>query len=168
MADRDYAIEPLAKDHDRGEFSCGKAPLDAFIRTQAGQYERNGSGRTFVAVAAGSRRVVGYYTLAASAVEAERLPARLAKKLPRHPAPAILLGRLAIDRSAQGKGLGADLLVDALGRSVAAAEVVGAVVVLVHAIDDEAKRFYLKYGFIPLADQDRHLILPVATARQLF
>src|SRR4051812_25116768 len=101
----EWQIEPL-DDHERGAFSCGKAPLDAFIRTQAGQYVRKSVGRTFVAVPPGSRAVIGYYTLAASALEFALLPAALTKKLPKHPIPTILLGRLAVDLSARGKGLG--------------------------------------------------------------
>src|SRR5438309_2342147 len=101
-----WSIEPLKATHERGEFCCGKAPLDEFLRTLVSQYEKRNVGRTFVAVAQGENRVCGYYTLAAASVEFGHLPEDLAKKLPKHPVPVAHLGRLAVDKSAQGKRLG--------------------------------------------------------------
>ena len=164
----EWHIEPLADDHERGEFSCGKAPLDVFIQTQAGQYTRKGIGRSFVAVRPGERKVIGYYTLAASSVEFAHLPSALAKRLPKHPIPTILLGRLAVDQSARGEGLGRDLLMDSLRRTLRLADDLGVFAVHVHAIDDEAKAFYAKFGFVALLDQDRHLMLPMTTIRKGF
>lgn len=161
-------IEPLADDHERGEFSCGKAPLDVFIRTQAGQYARKDVGRTFVAVRAGERKVIGYYTLAASSIEFAHLPKDLAKRLPKHPVPVVLLGRLAVDTSARGQKLGSDLLTDAFRRTLRIAEDLGVFAVHVHALDDEAKAFYARFGFRSLLDQERHLVLPIATIRKSF
>lgn len=162
----EWQIEPLADHHERGAFSCGKSPLDVFIQAHAGQYDRKGIGRTFVAVRKGEKEVIGYYTLAASAVEFAHLPVALAKKLPKHPVPTILLGRLAVDQSARGKGLGRDLLADALRRALRIADEVGVFGVHTHAIDDEAKGFYAKFGFSPLFDQELHLLLPMATFRK--
>ncbi|MBX9580946.1 MAG: GNAT family N-acetyltransferase [Gemmataceae bacterium] len=162
----DWRIEPLADHHERGEFSCGKPPLDVFLRTQAGQYGRKGVGRTFVAVAPADPRLIGYYTLAASSVPFADVPADLGKKLPRHPVPALLIGRLAVDVTAQGRGLGSDLLMDAERRALGIAEQAGVVAVHVHAIDDEAIAWYVKYGFRPLLDQGRHLYLPMETIRK--
>ncbi len=162
----EWQIELLADDHLREAFSCGKIPLDAFIQTQCGQYTRKSIGRTFVAVRPGARTVIGYYTLAASAVELAHLPSALAKKLPKHPVPMVLLGRLAVDQSARGEGLGRDLLADALSRAVRIADELGVFGVHTHTIDDEAKRFYTKFGFTPLLDQERHMLLPIATIRK--
>ncbi|HEY1376534.1 MAG TPA: GNAT family N-acetyltransferase [Gemmataceae bacterium] len=162
----DWDIEHLGDAHDRAAFDCGQPSLDDFIRTKAGQYERKNVGRTYVAVRRGTTRVVGYYTLALGAVELAHVPPAAAKKLPKHPVPVILLGRLAVDRSEQGKGLGEHLLFDALARSLAIAEQAGAFAVEVLAIDDVAKAFYQRYGFRPLLDQPRHLFLPMATVRQ--
>src|SRR5687768_13360461 len=99
-------VEPLNERHERGEFSCGKTPLDVFIRTQAGQHSRRGVSRTFVAVRADTVPVLGYFTMVASAIAFEDMPAKLAKKLPHHPVPSILIARLAVDRSVQGHKLG--------------------------------------------------------------
>jgi GNAT superfamily N-acetyltransferase len=162
----DRAIEHLAAAHGRGSFSCGQPSLDDFIRTKAGQYERKNVGRTFVAVGPGDPRVLGYYTLALGAVEFAHLPAATAKKLPKHPVPVVLLGRLAVDRTEQGKGLGETLLFDALDRCLGIAEQAGAFAVEVMAIDDAAAAFYQRYGFRPLLDQPRHMFLPLATVRQ--
>lgn len=161
-----WHIEPMADGHERGAFSCGKTSLDAFLRTQAGQYTRREIGRTFVAVRPGGKAVIGYYTLAASAIEFAHLPAILSKKLPKHPVPTVLLGRLAVDSGARGEGLGRDLLADALRRALRIADELGVFAVHTHAIDDEAKAFYTHFGFRPLLDQERHLLLPMATIRK--
>jgi predicted GNAT family N-acyltransferase len=164
----DWRIEPLTDAHQRGEFSCGKAPLDVFLRTQAGQYARKRVGRTFVAVRPDSPKVIGYYTLAASAVAFADVPKEVSKKLPKHPVPSVLLGRLAVDVSARGIGLGADLLMDALKRTLRLADELGVFAVHAHAIDDEAKAFYLRYGFRQMLDQPRHLFLSMEMVEKQF
>jgi len=164
----DWQIEPLDDNHERGGFSCGKAPLDVFLRTQAGQYTRKGVGRTFVAVRPGNRAVIGYYTLAASAIEFAQLPTSIGKRLPKHPVPAVLLGRLAVDQSARGQGLGSALLVNALKRVLELADQLGVFAVHVHAIDEEARGFYAHFGFQSLPEQERHMLLPLTTIRSLF
>ena len=162
----DWVIERLGDAHDRGAFDCGQSALGDFLRTRASQYERKNVGRTYVAVRPGDKRVLGYYTLALGAVEFAHLPPAVAKKLPKHPVPVVLLGRLAVDRPEQGKGLGEALLFDALDRCLAIAEQAGAFAVEVLAIDDAAGAFYQRYGFRTLLDQPRHLFLPLATIRQ--
>jgi GNAT superfamily N-acetyltransferase len=162
----DWQIERLDRSHERREFSCGRGFLDDFLRTLVRQYEKRNLGRTYVAVRAGDKRVLGYYTLASGSVSFESLPSKSARKLPRHPIPVVLLARLAVDQSAQGQGLGAALLVDALERCLLLAESVGVHAVEVEAIDEVAKAFYEKYGFVPLSDAPNHLYLPVATIRQ--
>ena len=164
----EWHIERLADHHERGAFTCGKAPLDTFIHTRAGQYARRDIGQTYVAMHSGERVVIGYYTLAASSVEFAHLPTALSKKLPKHPVPMILLGRLAVDRSAHGKGLGGQLIMDASNRVMKIADELGVFGIHAHAIDDEAKEFYAKFGFVPMLDQGRHLFLPMETIRKGF
>jgi GNAT superfamily N-acetyltransferase len=159
----EWQIEPLDRSHQRGEFCCGKAPLDEFLRSLVSQYEKRRLGRTYVAVVPGEKRVYGYYTLASGSVPFQTLPSPTAKKIPRHPFPVALLGRLAVDQTAQGRGLGEELLMDALRRCLDLSTKLGIFAVEVMAIDAEAKRFYLKYGFVPLLDSDLHLYLPMKT-----
>jgi len=161
----DWLIEPLSGTHERGEFCCGKAPLDEFLRSLVSQYEKRKLGRTYVAVHAGATRVLGYYTLAAGVIPFQHIPIKTAKKLPKHPVPVILLGRLAVDRTAQGRGLGEELLMNALRRCLDLADILGIFAFEVLAIDSAAKQFYLKYRFAPLLDNDLHLYLPVRTVQ---
>ena len=159
----DWCIELFGKSHDRSAFTCGKPALDDFLRNRVTQYEKRRLGKTFVAVTEGENRVMGYYTLAAGAVPFKHLPIEVSPKLPKHPIPVILLTRLAVDQSAQGKGLGEKLLLDALQRSLDISDKLGAHAVEVDALDDSATAFYVKYGFAPLLDNPKHLYLPLAT-----
>ena len=159
----DWQIQPLDQTHRREAFTCGKPSLDQFIRSLVSQYEKRKLGRTYVAVLPDDKKVYGYYTLAAGSVRAEHLPAKAAKKLPKHPVPVILLGRLAVDQAARGRGLGARLLVDALRRCMELSESIGVYAVEVTALDDDAKGFYVKYGFTPLLDDEHHLHIALTT-----
>jgi GNAT superfamily N-acetyltransferase len=164
----EWIIEPLDRSHDRTQFGCGNVALDRFLHALVGPYQRRRLGRTYVAVAEGERRVRGYYTLAAGAVAFDVLPRDVARRLPRHPLPVILLARLAVDASAQGRGLGGELLVDALERCLDLGDRLGVHAVEVEAIDEPAKAFYAKYGFVALEDDLHHLYLPLATVAAAF
>lgn len=131
--------------------------LPSQIRTSALQNHKNRSARTYVTTR--DKRVLGYYTLAAGSVGREEVPARVAKGLGKYPVPIVLLARLAVDRSEQGKGLGAALLKDALLRAVQAADVVGCRAVLVHAKDQAAQAFYRKFDFEASPIDELHLYL---------
>lgn len=163
----DWVIEPFNKTHDRTVFSCGKPSLDDFIHRRVSQYENRRLGKTFVVVSRGQVRVIGYYTLAASAITFEHVPTAVSRKLPKHPIPVILLARLAVDQSAQGQRLGEELLLDALQRSFDLSEQLGVHAIEVDALDDSAAAFYVKYGFQPLLDNPKHLFLPMATVQEL-
>lgn len=160
----DICIEPFDKrKHDRAAFDSGQASLDDFLRKLVTQYESRKLGKTFVAVRPGDPRVLGYYTLASSAVAFANLPSQESRKLPKHPVPVILLARLAIDRSFQGRGLGRALLSDALERSFELSMSLAVLAVEVLAVGNRAAAFYAKYGFIPLLDDSRHMYLPMRT-----
>ncbi|KAB2872799.1 MAG: GNAT family N-acetyltransferase [Burkholderiaceae bacterium] len=164
-----YRIVALAKDHDRAGFASGSEPLDRYLHQQARQDAERRVAAPFVLVEPTSNRVLGYYTLSASVVAAEALPAELAKKLPRYPQlPVTLLGRLAVDQSQRGKGLGELLLMDALRRSLEAAAEIAAMAVIVDAKDKEAEAFYGHFGFIPLQHQPARLFLRMRTVAALF
>jgi GNAT superfamily N-acetyltransferase len=159
----EWQIEPLDRSHQRGDFCCGKAPLDDFLRSLVSQYDKRKLGRTYVAVLPSDKKVSGYYTLASGSIPFQNLPPPIAKKLPKHPVPVALLGRLAVDRAVQGRHLGEELLIDALRRCLELSDQLGIFAVEVMAIDPEAKHFYLRYGFVPLLDNDLHLFLPMKT-----
>jgi GNAT superfamily N-acetyltransferase len=164
----EICIEPFdpAK-HRRADFDCGKPALNEFLRTLVTQYEKRRLGKTFVAVRAdGLHTVAAYYTLAAGAVAFGNVPQEIARKLPRHPVPVILLARLAVDRSAQAQGLGKALLVDALQRAVGISRFLGVFAVEVVAIDAQAATFYARFGFTPLLDDPQHMYLPISAIEQ--
>ena len=163
-----WRIESLKASHDRAQFTCGQTPLDDYLRHYANQHTRKGIGRTFVAVLPPARQIFGFYTLASSSVAFEHAPTALQRKLPRYPLPVALLGRLAVDQSTQGQGLGEFLLLDVCHRVAAIAEEIGLCALEVHALNDAATAFYKKYGFQPFLDRPNHLILPMATLQQLF
>ena len=133
----------------------------------AGQNRKTGISRTYVAVRAGRSTVDGYYAVSAGAVAFQDIPEALRKRLPGYPVPVAHLGRLAVDASSQGQGLGELLLLDALARILRAADSIGIHAVEVVAIDDTAKRFYLKYGFTQLLDDPHHLYLSIKTLKKL-
>jgi len=150
---------PLDAAHDRSTFDCGSAPLNDYVRKHALQNHQNRSARTYVATR--GCRVIGYYTLAAGSVDRATTPERVSKGLAAYPVPIILLARLAIDSTEQGRGLGNGLLKDAFLRVTQAAEIVGCRALLVHAKDDSAKKYYEKFGFIPSPTHELHLYLLV-------
>lgn len=162
-------IEPLGKGHDRDSLSCGSAPLDRYLRQQARQDTDRRVAASFVLIAPPAARVLGYYTLSASTVDASELPDTLTKKLPRYPQlPVSLLGRLAVDQSMKGRGLGEFLLMDALRRSLEAAANIAAMAVLVDAKDEAAEAFYRHFSFLPLQQRPARLYLSMKTIIALF
>lgn len=146
-AQPEFIIEKLARSHDLSQFDCGKPLLTDWLKRFAWLNQQADSAKTYVAQRA--NRVVGYHSLAAGSVLKHELPERIAKGLASHPVGVILLARLAVDQREQGKGLGKALIRDALARVEQAADVVGVRAVLVHAIDDSARQFYLHHGFQP-------------------
>ena len=168
MADLPWIIEKLSKGHDRKSFDCGVSELDEYLRRFARQNEAAGISQHFVALGSPrSHEVHGYYALSAGAVAFDNVPKGLRKRLPRYPVPVAHLGRLAVDRSAAGQGLGEHLLMGALARTLRAADDIGIHAVEVVAINDAARAFYLKYGFHPLKDDRHHLYLPMSTVKKL-
>ena len=140
-------IEKLAPDHDVSAFDCGHPELDDWLKRHALATARSDAAQTYVAL--DGNRVVGYYALAAGGVDREDAPGRVAKGMPRHPIPVLILARLAVALSVQGRGTGALLLRDALIRAESGSEIIGARAVLVHAKDESARGFYERHDFEP-------------------
>ena len=138
---------PLGRKDVRDGFHCGIASLDTWLVEHAPGADAAGSARTYVVIDDGQDRVVGYYALTVASLEREAATGRATKGMPRHPIPAMLLARLAVDESVQGEGVGAMLLADAMQRTLLVAEETGIRLLLVHAVNDEARSFYLHFGF---------------------
>lgn len=166
MADIPYAAPTaLGPQHKTEGFDCGKPPLNEFLTKFALTNQSGGSARTFVVCV--SNRVIAYYSLTAAAIAPESAPDRVRKGQPRHPIPAILMARFAVDLRYQGHGLGQALLRDALLRSLRITDELGARVFVVDAKDEEAARFYGRFGMQAAPDEPRRLFLLFKDVRQL-
>ena len=154
------APAPLAASHDVGNFDCGEPALDDWLKHRALKNESRFS-RTYVVC--DDSRVIAYFCLSAGVVERSRAPGKVRRNAP-DSVPVSIIGRLAVDRAYAGRGLGADLLSDALRRIAAASQTIGMAAVLVQAKDDKAKAFYLACAeFIEFPAESRSLFLPIET-----
>jgi len=151
------AVEKLSRRHRVDGFDCGREPLNRFLIRFAFQNQLAEASQTYVAVS--GEEVIGYYTLVVGQVEYDDAPARLVKGLARHPAPLMILARLAVDQRFRGRGLGSALLKDAMLRTTQAADIAGIRALAVHAKDDEARGFYDRFGFLPSPTDPLHLFL---------
>lgn len=163
-----YLPEILDTGHNRKNFSCGERSLDHYILFQAGQDMRRKLSVCFV-FSASNKDVLGYYTLSSFSISSESLPNELRNKLPASYSDllVILLGRLAVDQSHKGNGMGKLLLIDALKRSFDISLKIGAMAVVVSPLNDEARSFYQKYGFAELPDSGK-MFLPMKTISSLW
>lgn len=161
-----WQINELDSRFERSDFDCGQAKLDEYLKKYALQNMKKGYAITFVATPIESKLVVGYYSVSASSIEFVNLPENLNKGLPKYPAPAMLIGQLAVARSMQGQGLGETLLMHALSRAIKISFEMAIYAVRVDASDEQARKFYLKYGFVPLQDIPLSLLLPLKTIKE--
>lgn len=164
QATRAFVIEPLTRVHKRAAFSCGNEALYRYLREQAQREQERRVARVYVLRHIPSERIAGYHTLAASDVETRELPEEIGHRLPCYPVqPVLLLGRLARDLHFRGEGVGELLLRDALHRCVEAQRGIGAIAVIVEAIDERATSFYEAYGFIELQGAGGRLFIAMET-----
>lgn len=157
------ATEALREDHDISSFESGTPVLDDWLRQRALANQARGASRTYVLCA--GKRVVGYYALAVGAVAQVEATGRTRRNMP-DPIPVMVIGRLAIDLGWQGGGLGRALLRDAVLRTMQAAEIAGIRAVLVHAISEDAKRFYERCGFRPSPIDPMTLMITLGDAER--
>ncbi len=162
-------IELLDKKHNLNNFDCGKELLNNYIKNQAGQDINRKLSACFVFAEKETNCIQGYYTLSNYSIPLSSFPQQIRRKLPQsyNSIPTTLLGRLAIDKNCQGKGLGKILLIDALKRSYEISKEIGAFAVVVDPIDKEAELFYEKYDFIRLPDSEK-LFIAIRTLKELF
>lgn len=163
-----WIFNVLDKSFQKDSFDCGKPQFNQFLQQYARQNMSKEYTRTFVATREGSKEIAGYYCCGASSIERASIPSSLSKALPQYPAPAMLIGKLAVDKKMQGQGLGKIMLMNALYRAVRIREEMAIFAVRVDALDTEAKKFYLKYGFSPFQDKELSLLLPMKTILKLF
>lgn len=155
--------QPIRADHELSRFDSGRPVLDDWLRSRALRNEGSGASRTYVVCE--EARVVGYYCLSNGSVEAKQAPGKVRRNMP-EPIPVMLLGRLAVDASRQGKGLGRALLRDAILRTLKAAEIAGMRALLVHALDEGAAAFYRHNAFLASPFDPLVLMLPLDAARR--
>jgi GNAT superfamily N-acetyltransferase len=156
--------EPIHKKHDRQTFDCGEEALNEFLRRYARKSHELGGAKTFLAIDdADHKTILGFYSLSPASVAYARTPEIVRRGLARHEVPGFRLARLAVDRRAQGHGLGGQLLLAAGKRCLLASAEVGGVVLVIDAKNDRAAGWYASYGAVPLLDAPLSLLLPLAT-----
>jgi GNAT superfamily N-acetyltransferase len=156
--------EPITNKHDRASFDCGEPSLNGFLRQHARQSHDKGAAKTFLAISnLDGKTILGFYSLSPASLEYARTPEIIRKGLARHDVPVFRLGRLAVNRTVQGHGLGGQLILAAGRRCLLAAREVGGVALLIDAKNDRAAKWYASYGAVPLADASLSLLLPLAT-----
>jgi GNAT superfamily N-acetyltransferase len=161
-SERELVIEPLNRNHNRTLFNCGIESLDRYLKRQAGQDMKRRASRVFVVRAPEDEtQVLGFYTLSVLSIDLSVLPEEVAAKLPRHFIPAALIGRLAVDLSAQEIGIGKMLLADAIKRTLAVSDDIAIYAMVVDAVNERAESFYERYGFARLAHDGSRLFLPL-------
>lgn len=155
---------PLGREHDRTAFDCGNEALNLYLRVYARQNSASGGSRTYVAVLPSEpKRILAYYTISPGEIEFPRVPSELTRGLGRYAVPVFRLGRLAVDRLEQGRGLGATLLAVAADRALNARELVGGLGLAIDAKNAEVASWYARHGAVPFLDDPLKLLLPFAT-----
>ena len=158
-----FQIRPLDATIETGTFQCGSEQLDSYIQRYASQDVRKNVARVFVATPESNpQELAAFFTLSAGSVSCADLPSALARRLPRYPLPVALIGRLAVDKKFQGKGLGSILLADACQKVLHASAVLAVAGIIVDAKDAQAIAFYEHFGFILLQGQTDRMMLPVS------
>ncbi|HMM85798.1 GNAT family N-acetyltransferase [Azohydromonas sp.] len=159
------APEPLASQHRLEGFDCGKPALNDWLLRHARQAQGSGSAKTFV-VADGDDRVAGYFSLTVGQVDTLEAPERIRKGMGQYPVPVVILARLAVSREHLGRGIGVGMLQDAIRRTLVIAEQAGVRAMLTHPIDEDAARFYTRFGFIASPLREQQLLLLLKDARK--
>ena len=155
---------PISLEHELLDFDSGEHSRDEWLKKRALKKQASGASRCFVLC--NGKKVIGYYSLSAGAISHESTPKTMRRNMP-NPLPVLLLGRLAIDKNYHNQGLGSALLRDAIIRAVSVSSDAGVFAILVHALSEQAKRFYLSRGFIESPLQPTTLIMTLATVRSI-
>ena len=161
-------IEPLSKHHHKKDFDCGVKALNCYLRTMASQHSKKGISRTYILTEEDNRvTILGYVTITACEIESDTLPDSFAKKYPLIVSGA-KIGRLAVSKPYQKLGLGEHLMIYAMHQTIIVHKAVGLIGMIVDAKDDQTKKYYKKYGFIPLPNLPLTLFLPIKSILESF
>lgn len=160
------APEPLAPPHQLDGFDCGKPALNDWLLRHARQAQTSGSARTFV-VAEDDQRVAGYFSLTVGQVDTLEAPERMRQGMGQYPLPVVILARMAVSARDQGRGIGLGMLQDAITRTLLIAEQAGIRAMLTHPIDEEAARFYTRFGFVASPLREQQLLLLLKDAKKV-
>ena len=162
----DWYEEPIAKGHDRKSFDCGESALNEYLQRHARNSHERGGAKTFLAILKeDNKTVLGFYSLSPASIEYSRVPGVVKRGLARHDVPVFRLGRLAVHREVQNRGMGGQFLLSAGRRCILAAAEVGGVAMLIDAKNERAAGWYTSYGAIPMLDAPLSLLLPLSTIR---
>lgn len=156
--------EPLGPQHRLEGFDCGKPTLNDWLARHARQAQGSGSAKTFVV--SEEDRIAGYFSLTVGQIDTLDAPERIRKGMGQYPIPVVILARLAVSRQDQGRGIGIGLLQDAIRRTLLIAEQAGIRAMLTHPIDEEAAKFYSRFGFIASPLREQQLLLLLKDARR--
>lgn len=156
--------ESLNAQHRLEDFDCGKPALNDWLVRHARQAQGSGSAKTFVVC--DDDRAAGYFSLTVGQIDTLNAPERIRKGMGNYPVPVVILARLAVSRHDQGRGIGFGLLQDAIRRTLLIAEQAGIRAMLTHPIDDDAAKFYIRFGFIQSPLRDQQLLLLLRDARR--
>lgn len=159
------APEPLAERHRLEGFDCGKPALNDWLVRHARQAQGSGSAKTFV-VAEDDGRAAGYFSLTVGQVDTLETPERIRKGMGQYPVPVVILARLAVSLQEHGRGIGFGLLQDAIRRTMLIAEQAGIRAMLTHPIDEDAAKFYIRFGFVASPLREQQLLLLLKDARR--
>ena len=159
-----HGPEPLGPQHRLEGFDCGKPSLNDWLLRHARQAQGSGSAKTFVVV--DDDRVAGYFSLTVGQIDTLDAPERIRKGMGQYPLPVVILARLAVSTTDQGRGIGVGLLQDAIRRTMLIAEHAGIRAMLTHPIDEDATRFYTRFGFIASPLREQQLLLLLKDARR--
>ena len=156
--------EPIEKRHDRAGFDCGDGDLNGFLQLHARKSHEKGGAKTFLAIDdTDNTKILGFYSLSPASIAYERTPEIVKRGLARYEVPVFRLGRLAVDKSVQGEGLGGQLLLAAGRRGLYVAAEAGGVALLIDAKNERVAKWYASYGAVPLLDAPLSLLLPFKT-----
>ncbi len=164
----DWREEAISKAYDRKIFDCGDKNLNDFLQHYARQSHLKSSAKTYLAIDNSDNKILGFYSLSPATIEYSNVPETIINRLGKYDMPVFRLGRLAVDKAYQGKGLGGQLLAAAIRRTYLASQQVGGIGLLIDAKNEQVAKWYVSYGAVQLVERPLSLVIPFATVKNEF